>query len=829
MRLLKAALTALQRDWRAGELRLIALATVLAVAALSSVGLFTDRVSRAIEVQATELLAADLVLESTNPIADDLMQRAGAAGLEYTRTVSFRSMVLAGEKLELSEVKAVESGYPLRGQLRTGTALFGAESVATDIPPPGQAWVDSRLLQALQIGVGDTLKLGEADLHIGRIITYEPDRGGELFNIAPRVLINLGDLDGTGLIAPGSRAEFRLLLRGATETVAAFRSRVTKDNSARLKVQGIRDARPELRRALERAEQFLGLAVIVAISLCGLAIAMASRRFALRHYDTCAVLRCLGADQRYITALFSLQMLVLAVLMSALGAVLGFAGQSGLALLLKDMTARALPGPSLWPLASALIAGVVAVTGFSLPQLWRLRTVSPLRVLRRDLAPPPAGAQAVFLAAIGTLALLTPWQSGNQAMTATVLGGFLGTALLLAAGAYGGIRVCARLRHGTGIAWRHGLANVARRADSSVAQVLAIGLGVTALLLLTLVRSDLLQSWRDRLAPGTPNYFLINIQPDEVAGLEAFLREHAAVTTELYPMIRGRLTRLNDREINVDGYKDARTQGLATREFNLSWASRLQEDNEVVQGRWWPVVADGGVEFSFEQEIAERLGVKLRDRLTYNVAGRDITGTVSNIRIVDWDTFNVNFFVIANPGALDDLPATWITSFHLPHDRRSLLVEVVRKFPSVTIIDVAALIDQVRAIMEQVSRTVEFVFGFTLLAGVLVLFATLQNTHDERRLEAAVLRSLGAGRAAIQKSLAAEFLALGFVAGLLAACGATLISWLLARFVFELPFEFNVLLWVFGPLSCTLVVLGTGMAGTREVLRVPPMVALRSA
>ncbi|OGT83505.1 MAG: hypothetical protein A3H91_11840 [Gammaproteobacteria bacterium RIFCSPLOWO2_02_FULL_61_13] len=829
MSLINAAFTALKRDWRAGELRLIALATVLAVAALSSVGLFTDRVSRAIEAQATELLAADLVLESTNPITDDLLQRAQTSGLDRTRSVSFRSMALAGERLELAEVKAVEAGYPLRGQLRTSSELFGAEQVATTVPGRGTVWVDARLMQALDINVGDTVKLGDIDFRLARIITYEPDRGGELFNIAPRVLINLADLNATGLIAPGSRAEFRLLLGGATEAIAAFREQVEADKSRGLKIQGIRDARPELRRALERAEQFLGLSVIVAVALCGLAIAMASRRFTLRHYDTCAMLRCLGASQRHITGLFTLQMLVLAALFSGLGAALGFLGQTGLTSLLQGMTARALPVPSAWPLLSAILAGIVAVTGFSLPQLWRLREVSPLRVLRRDLAPAPAASRIVFMAAIATLAFLTPWQSGNLKLTLYMFFGLLGTAAALAAGALTGIRVCARLRAGTGIAWRYGLANVARRAESSVAQVLAIGLGVTALLLLTLVRSDLLESWQDRLAPGTPNYFLINIQPDDVAALEGFLRERAATNTELYPMVRARLTQLNGRTLNPDDYTDARAKRLATREFNLSWASRLQDDNAIIAGSWWPKEPDGATYFSVEEEIGKDLGMALNDRLTYSVAGREITGTVRNIRSVDWDTFNVNFFVSANPGALDGLPATWITSFYLPSERRSMLIDVVRNFPSVTIIDVAALIEQVRAIMEQVSRTVEFVFGFTLLAGLVVLFATLQNTHDERRLEAAVLRSLGAGRGAILKSLAAEFLALGLIAGLLAALGATTISWLLARFVFDLPFALNGLLWLLGPLSCTLVVLGTGIAGTRHVLHVPPMVALRNA
>lgn len=827
--MLEAALTALKRDWRAGELRLIAIATALAVAALSSVGLFTDRVRRAIETQATELLAADLVLESSHPIAAELLDRAARAGLDRTRTVSFRSMALAGEKLELSEVKAVEAGYPLRGTLRTSDLLFGQEQDSTSVPGPGSAWVDGRLLQALDLEVGAGLKLGELTLRVERILTYEPDRGGELFNIAPRVLINLADLDATGLIAPGSRADFRLLLRGATDTVAAFREQAKAEKSRGLKIQGIRDARPELRRALERSGQFLGLAVIVAIALCGLAIAMASRRFALRHYDTCAMLRCLGADQRYITGVFTLQMLLLALLFSGAGAALGFAGQAGLASLLQEMTARAIPAPSPWPLLSALLAGVVAVTGFALPQLSRLREVSPLRVLRRDLAPAPAASHIVFAAAIVTLTLLAPWQSGNQSLTAYVFGGLLGTALLLAGGALLGVRLCARLRAGTGIAWRYGLANVARRAQGSVAQVLAIGLGVTALLLLTLERSDLLDSWRSRLAPGIPNYFLINIQPDEVSALQIFLRERAAVTTNLYPMVRGRLTQINGKPVNPDDYKDLRARQLASREFNLSWADQLQADNAITAGAWWPEEATRAVYFSVEEEIGQTLDMNLTDRLAYSIAGREITGIVRNIRSVDWDTFNVNFFVIANPGALDGLPSTWITSFYLPEARRGMLVDVVRSFPSVTIIDVAAIIGQVRLIMEQVSRTVEFVFGFTLLAGLLVLIAALQTTHDERRQEAALLRSLGAGRRAILKSLAAEFLALGIIAGLLAAFGATVISWLLARFVFELPFAINLPVWLLGPLSCTLVVLAAGIAGTRHVLDVPPMVALRTA
>lgn len=827
MREIRLAILALRRDWRAGELQLLAAAVVVAVAAVTTAACFTDRVGRAMELQATELLAADLVLESPDPIGPDVIKASGAAGLVASNTVSFRSMAVAAGRLELSEVKAVEQGYPLRGDMRTAMELFGTETATRDLPSPGTVWPDSRLMQDLGLRIGDRISLGSAELTVARILAYEPDRGGDLFNIAPRVLMNLADVPRTGLILPGSRVQYRLLLRGATAGIEQFRDWIESRRDGALRVYGIRDARPELRTALERARQFLGLAVLVSVALCGLAIAMSARRFALRHYDACAILRCLGASQQFIGRIYLYELAMLALLFSIAGCAIGLVCQEALAVLLRGMTVRPLPAPSMTPLVTGLMAGVASVLGFALPWLWRLRSSPPLRVFRRDLAPIPPRGLTVYAAALLVLSLLVPWQAGEFRLTAYVIAGLAGAAVALAVCAWGAIRAARLLRSYTGVSWRFGIANVARRARDSMAQVLAIGLGVTAMLLLTLARTDLLDAWQAHLSPGTPNYFLINIQPDQVTALQDFMKQRAAVTAEVYPMVRGRLVRINGREVVPEDYTDPRAQRLATREFNLSWMDGLQSDNHLVAGNWWPRSGASTPYFSVEEEIARTLRIDLGDTLTYVIAGQEITGNIRNIRRVEWDSFNVNFFVVASPGALNAYPATYITSVYLPDARRSILGELVRNFPSVTVIDVAALIDQVRTIMEQISRTVEFVSGFTLAAGLIVLFAAIQTTHDERLRESAILRSLGATRGHVLAALTAEFAVLGGISGVLAAMAATVIELILARFVFRIEVGVNPWIWLFGPAACMAVTLAGSYIGTRRALAVAPIEVLQ--
>ena len=824
MKIFVLAYNGLKRDWSAGELKLIAIAIIIAVASLCTVNFFTDRVRQATELQATELLAADLVLLSSTPINPDIISLAHTRGLTSTSTTSFRSMVVVGEKLEMAEVKAIQTGYPIRGTLRTSVRLFAEEELATGLPRPGEIWVDSRLLQILDIDIGSSLSLGKSQFRVGKILTYEPDRGGEIFNIAPRLLMNSADVEATGLILPGSRVQYRLLLGGSANSISQFRDEVEEQDS--LQIQGIRDARPELKSALERAEQFLGLAALVSVALAGLAVAMSAQRYATRHFDTCAIMRCLGADQDMITRIFFVQLLILSVLSSLFGIVIGYIAQHVLGSLMSGLTSDALPSPSLMPIAMGFITGIVTVLGFAMPQLQRLRHVSPLRVIRRDLLPMPMSGLYSYGAAIFTLALLTPWQSGSIKLTIYTFGGLLVTALLLIVSAKLIIRLLEKLRSRVGVAWRYGIANVARRANLSLAQILGIGLGVMIMLLLTLIRIDLLENWRNKLPDGTPNYFLINIQGDEVEKLDSFLQQRAALTTEIYPMIRGRLTAINNKEVDAGDYKDQRAQRLISREFNLSFAKTLQEDNRLESGEWWAGSETRPV-FSVEEDIAETLRIKIDDELTYSIGGEEVRGKVVNTRWVDWDSFKVNFFVIANPGTLENYPATYISSFFLPADDRQLLSELVKSFPSLTVFDIDALLSQVRLIMGQVIKAVEFVFGFTLLAGIIVMLAALQTTHNERSYESALLSALGASRRQIIASLTAEFLTLGLIAGVIAAISATVVELLLAEYVLKIDIAINLWVWLFAPAICIFIVVIGGLAGTRKVLLTPPMQVLR--
>ena len=823
MFLLRLSLTQLLRDWRAGELRLVGLALIIAVASMTTVDFFTDRVNQVTEIQATELLAADLVVSSAEPFRQELIGQARGLGLNTALTVSFRSVVVFGDRLELAEVKAVQSGYPLRGRLLVSEQLFSEEFASGAIPGPGAVWPDPRLFQLLDFSVGDSVNLGASSLRVAKVLTYEPDRGGDMFNIAPRLLMNLADLEATGLIRPGSRATYRLLVSGPGEAVAGFRNLVGQYEE--YDIRDIRDARPELRTALDRAEQFLGLAVLVSIALAGLAIALSAQRYATRHFDNCAIMRCFGADQGTIIKIYFIQLSVLALVCSGIGCVFGYLGQSGLTALMRGLVSRPVPEPGLAPVLTGMSAGMVTALGFAMPQVLRLKNVTPLRVLRRDLVPLPVGSLGIYAAAIGCLLLLAPWQSGNVEM---LLYGFTGLAIT-GVSAFLATRLAIRwlntLRSGVGVAARFGLANIVRRAGLSTAQVLAISIGVMALTLLVLVRTDLLANWSNRLPPDTPNYFLINIQPGEVGAVSKFIDDRAGMAPSAYPMIRARLLTINGKAVDPDDYADERAKRFARRTFNLSVAENLQEDNRLTTGEWWGDTDENL--FSFEEEFAATLGISLGDRLEFKIADKPVTGTVSNTRWVDWDTFNVNFFVVANPGTLDGYPATYITSFHLAPENRRLLIELVRTWPSVTVFDVDSILKQVRGIMEQVVKAVEFVSGFTLLAGIIVLLAALQTTHDERRRETALLNTLGAGRGHVLTGLVAEFALLGLVAGTVAALTATVAEMLLAEYVFHIDIAVNPWVWLVTPLLSTLVVVVGGLAGTRKVLSTPPMLALR--
>jgi putative ABC transport system permease protein len=824
----KLALRLLAREWRSGELRVLVIALLVAVSGISAVGFFVDRMERAMESRASVLLAADLLVTSRDVIPEELERKANRLGLETARTLTTRSVVVTGDNMALTEVKAVTPGYPLRGELREAQSAFGEDQAATSIPSAGTAWLEGRLLATLGLEVGDAFNLGAQSFVIDRVITVEPDRGGDLFSIAPRVMINMADLAATSLVQPGSRVRHRLLFAGPGPLVTNWRGELSEQITDNMQIQGVRTARPELRRALERAGQFLGLAALVGVMLAGAAIAVSASRHADRHLDTAALMRCFGAQQATVVRIYGLQLVMLALGAGLVGSLLGYLGQFGLAELIGGLVVKDLPAAGVTPVAAGMAVAIVTLGGFGVPPLARLRNVPPARVLRRDLGGVPLPAWAMYGASFVALSLIAWWQAGYWLLAALVVGGTLGTLVTLALGALALVKTATLMRSRLGPAGRFAIAGLSRRKAASVVQVVAFGLGMLALMLLALVRGSLLDEWRNALPDNAPNFFLINIAPDEVDSLSAFMVERGIEPAEFHPFIRARITALNGEPFDSETFDDPRAKRLGAREHNLSFSTEKPGHNEIVDGQWWDTSPSASAaEFSVEARIANTLNLKLGDKLTFHVAGVDVEGTLTSTRTVDWESFKINFFFIGHPDLLQGQPSTYATSFHLDPDKRQVLADVVRQFPSVTVMDVDSLMTQVRGIMNHASTGIEYVFGFTLLAGLMVMLATIQSTLDDRRRESAVLRTLGARRKLLVNALLIEFALLGALAGILSGVAANAVAIVIADQIFGFSLSMQPQMLLIGVVVGSIGVAFAGYLGTRSVLNQPPLWTLR--
>ncbi|MEM7017075.1 MAG: FtsX-like permease family protein [Pseudomonadota bacterium] len=816
------ALRALRRDWRLTELRILALALVVSVASLSAVGFFTSRIERAMETQASDLIGGDLVVSSRNPLPSDIKLGATLSNLKTANTLTFRSMAVSEEDLLLTEVKAVSEAYPLRGILRISEQLFGG-SVETDrVPAPGHVWVGNSLLSQLELELGDLITLGEADFILEKVLVYEPDRGGDVFQMAPRVMMNYADIEKTGLIAPGSRATYRLLMAGEMNDVAAYKSDLEAQESRFWSMQSVRDGRSDIGNALTQAERFLSLAALAAVILAGAAVAVSAQRFAQHQADASAIMRCLGASQTFVSRIYLIRILTLGLLAGMVGCGLGYLVQMVLSALLADFFLANLPPPSLSPILLGMATAMATLIGFALPAVLRIKSVPPLRVLRRDLGMPPASIwQVMGLATLALIALIY-WQSRDAELAVIVLFGIAGTLLVLLLAAFALVKVFGRLRSRAGIAWRFGLANLARRARGSAVQLAGFGLGIMALLLLAIVRVDLLGAWQTNLPENAPNHFMLNVQGEDAPAMrDRFAKE--GIEMELYPMIPGHLVELNSQPITDKSYEDEYAKRMANRAFNLSWTEKLPEGNVITDGEWWT----GPAQASMEAELAQTLRLKVGDVLSFQVADQRVDVTLTSLRELDWESLNVNFFVVLSPDTLSQVSALYISSFHLPEENNTFLTNLVRSFPSITVMNVKALMEEIRTIMDRATLAVEFVFSLTLLAGVLVLYAAIQASREERLHEGAILRTLGAGRRQVLAGIIAEFTTLGALAGLLAATVAAIIANVLAVEVFELPYQFNIWLWIIGISGGALGVGLAGIMATRSLLDRPPSETLR--
>lgn len=819
------ALRLLARDWRAGELTLVAVAVVVAVASVTTVGFFADRVHQALSRQANQLLGADLVISGDRPLDAAFTAAADQRGLQVARMLRFPSMTTGKEQSVLAEVKVVTAGYPLRGELRIAEVQNGADRRATEIPKPGTVWVDERLITRLQLQVGDAIEIGQSRLPIAQIITQEPDSAIGFINAGPRIMINDADIDATGLVQVGSRIRYRILVAGAPAAIADYRSWVTPKLAPGQRVESIEDARPEIRSALERSEKFLSLAALVSVVLAAVAIALAARRFLQRHLDACAIMRCHGASQSRLVRLYLLQFIVLGAVASLAGCFAGFVAQHALALWLGSLVTVELPGAGWMPALHGFVTGLALLLGFALPPVIALAKVPTLRVLRRDIgAPSGMGLLGYVLGAV-VIAGLIIWKAGDLRLGSMVFGGFAGAMLVAGLLAWGVIALVSRLG-GAGVSWRFGIANLRRRPMASVLQVVALGIGVMALLTLTIIRSELLDLWQRSLPPDAPNRFIVNVQPEQIPTLKKFFEGRGMAMPELHPMVRARLIGINERSVAPADYSDDRARRLVDREFNLSWATQMQKDNRLIAGNWWGNKPRSD-QFSMEDGIAKALGVGIGDKLTFDAAGSAFTAEITSLRKVDWDSFNVNFFVVSPPGLLEKYPASYVTSFYLPPGNVELLNALVKQFPNFLLIDVAQVLGQVQTMITQVSRAVQFVFLFTLLAGLVVLYAAIASTQDERLYQATIMRTLGASRSQLARANFAEFAVIGALAGLIAVAGANALGYVLAQRVINVGYEFSYALWGIGIIGTVLGVMIAGHLGTRHVLRIAPLRVLR--
>lgn len=821
-RLCGLALRQLLRDLRASEVRVLFFALLVAVAASTAIGYFGARLNGAMQLRASEFLGADLVLQGSAPAREQQLAAGQALGLRHAQVVEFTSVVGGDSGIQLSSVKAADSAYPLRGQLRSAAAPYGAERPGGG-PAPGEAWVEPRLLAALGLSIGDSIDVGMKTLRMSRVLTYEPDRANNFYSLTPRVMINLADLQATGVIQPGSRVTYRDLWRGDSEALAQYRQAIEKSLAANQRLRDTRDGNQQIGGALGKAERYLNMASLVAVLLAGVAVALSASRYAARRLDASALLRCLGLSRRQALGLYCLQLAMLGVVAALAGALLGWLAQLGLFRVLHGLLPSVVPAGGVLP-----ATGLVALAGFALPPIAALGQVPPLRVLRRDLLPIPPSSWLVYGAALFALGLIMWRLSLDLLLTFALLAGGLVAALLLGGLLLLGLRSLRRLLAGAPLTWRLGLGQLLRHPMAAAGQALAFGLILLAMALVALLRAELLDTWQAQLPKDAPNYFALNILPDDREPFAQHLQQVNAVAAPLYPVTPGRLVQINQQPVQQIVSKDSAGERAVQRDLSLTWAAELPEGNALTAGSWWQALPGEheipGV--SVEAELAKSLKLQTGDLLTFDIGGQQRQARVSSLRSVHWDSFQPNFYMIFQPGTLQGLPTTYLTSFYLAPGHDLDVVTLSRAFPAVTILQVDALLDQLRSILAQVTLAVEYVLLFVLAAGLAVLFAGLQATLDERIRQGALLRALGAPRPLLVRARRIEFGLLGAASGLLAAVGCELITLVLYRYAFSLqwgPHPWLLLL----PLTGALLVGGAGVIGTRRALNASPLAVLR--
>ncbi|MFT7132496.1 MAG: putative ABC transport system permease protein [Cyclobacteriaceae bacterium] len=835
------ALRLLWRDWRSGELTLLLASLIVAVSTVTTITLFVDRLQQALVRESASFLAADLVISSSGPISIDILKDASERGLERAETMDFLSMVFAADRAQFASVKAVDPAYPLRGKLIVADEPFVRGHVSTDGPAVGEIWLESRLLPALGVQAGDMLEIGMANLKVGQVLIKEPDRGGGFNGAGPRVLMNMADVAATEVVQPGSRLTYRYLFAGERDALADFAEWVKPQLDEDSRLIGVKDGTERIGSALARGERFLLLGGLLGVLLAGVAIALSAQRYSLRHYDHVAIMKTLGASPGNIDSLFLMIFLAVGVFSTLVGSLIGFGAQSLIATILAPFIPIELPNPGWRPIWLGLVTGMVCLLSFALPPLLKLRATDPVRVIRRDLAPASLNDRLSYGAALlGTIGLMW-WYSQDLLLTGLLFSGGVVAVVVLGAVAYVLLRSSRALGMQAGSAWRLALAGMQRRGQENTLQILVFGLAIMLLLILFLVRTALIDEWRAQIPADAPNHFALNISPKDVESIASMLAANQIDSQPLYPMIRGRISVVNG--VSAKDYDETREsqqaqEGQESQEGNddgprsssgrnLTWSATLPDENEIVAGDWWAADYQGEALVSLEEDLANSNDLVVGDELEFTIQGRGLKARVANIRTVTWDNMQPNFYIVFSPGALVDFPSTFMTSFYLSSEQKLFLNDLIRAYPTMTVIEVDAIIEQIQTIITQVTLAIELVLVLIMVAGGMVLLASIQASMDERFQQHAILRTLGASQRLVMGSLVIEFCMLGLFAGVLATVGAEVTVFALETQVFDLSYSPNPLLWLMGPLIGALLIGTIGTVATRKVVLTSPTIVLR--
>lgn len=794
------------REWKSPSLLIVWMALTLAVACVLALGSISDRMERGLSQQSRDFLAGDKVLRSAHPADEQWLMQAKHDGLNVSRQLSFTTMTFAGDRPQLADVKATDTLYPLYGELITQPAGLR--------PEPGEVLVASRLLSLLNLKVGDSLDVGDATLKVAGVVVQEPDNGFNPFQTAPRILINLADVDKTGAVQPGSRLSYRYMFAGPADAIERFTQYLTPQLKPDQKLFGLEESGGTLGKSLQRSQQFLLLSALLTLLLAVAAVTVAMNHYCRSRYELVAILKTLGAGRKTLLRLIAGQWLALLLVSGVAGSALGLLFEGLLIRLLAPVLPAELPAAGGWPWVWALGGMVLISLVVGLRPYRQLIATQPLRVLRSDAFRVvwPLRYYLPITALILVAGLIS--LVGLSTLLWSLLLGMVALAFLLSVVGWGGLVVLRRLTL-KNLALRLAVNRLLRQPAATISQLAAFSLSFMLLALLLVLRGDLLDRWQQQLPPDSPNYFLMNMTEQQVPLVKNFLEQHQVEARTFYPVVRVRLTEINGHEATKLIAEDAPGGEAVNRELNLTWQDKLPDHNPLTAGYWPPKTG----EVSIEQGIAERLGLGIGDEVTFSGDTQNFSAKITSLRKVDWESLRPNFYFIFPPHALDGQPQTWLTSFRYVGNEQ-LLTQLNRQFPTLSLLDIGAILQQASQVLQQVSRALEVMVILVIICGVLLLMAQVQVGMQQRRQELRVYRTLGAGMRLLRRTLWSEFALLGLVSGIAAAAGAEVALWLLQRQVFDFPWQPNYLMWALVPISGALLLsLCGGFLGARLLKR----------